>query len=58
MVDPDGGLTTYSYDAAGRLSSQQNPFGETSAWTRDVLGRADSRIAGRQVTDKGSVWDH
>ena len=23
-----------------------------------VLGRADSRIAGRQVTDKGSVWDH
>jgi RHS repeat-associated protein len=42
MTSPVG-TTFYSYDAAGRLSSLTNPFGETTTWLYDHAGRVISQ---------------
>ena len=34
MTSPVG-VTTYGYDADGRLVSMTNPFGETTTWAYD-----------------------
>ncbi len=43
MVHPDGGRTTYSYDAAGRPTSLVNPQLERTNWTYDAAGRTTGR---------------
>ena len=40
MIDPDGGRTTYAYDADGRISWLENCLNERTTWTYDNLGRA------------------
>ena len=39
MTDPEGGVTTYAYDALKRLISLTNPQGETTNFTYDSLSR-------------------
>ena len=39
---PAGGRTTYSYDAANRLTSLLNPFNERTTWVYDALSRAST----------------
>jgi len=39
MIDPDGGITTYSYDAANRISWLLNPFSEYTTFAYDSLGQ-------------------
>ena len=40
MVDPDGGRTTYAYNAAGRMSWLENWLNERTTWAYDNLGRS------------------
>lgn len=42
MTSPVG-TTTYFYDAAGRLISMTNPFGEVTTWAYDHAGRVLSK---------------
>ena len=40
MIDPDGGLTTYSYDSRNLLAALENSYNERTTWQYDALGRA------------------
>ncbi len=42
MTDPDGGVTTYTYDALNRLISLTDPKGGVTTFTYDALGRRTS----------------
>jgi len=48
LVDHDGGVTTYLYDAGNRLRSVSNPFGEVTTWTWDALGRVEQPVLGNR----------
>ncbi len=37
MTDPDGGTTSYSYDAADRLISVANPQGQVTSLSYDLI---------------------
>jgi len=39
MTDPDGGVTSYQYDSANRLTQMTNQFNETTGFVDDALGR-------------------
>jgi YD repeat-containing protein len=39
MTNPEGGVTSYTYDALKRMMSLTNSFGETTAYTYDNLSR-------------------
>jgi len=39
MTNPEGGITSYTYDALKRLASLTNSFGETTTYTYDNLSR-------------------
>jgi YD repeat-containing protein len=38
MMDPDGGLTTYQFDAAGRLDVASNPQSKRTTFSYDATG--------------------
>ena len=40
MTEPDGGVFTYTFDAASRLTSLVNPRSERTTYAHDPLGRA------------------
>jgi YD repeat-containing protein len=39
MTDSEGGVTTYGYNANGRLTSLTNPKGQTITFTYDAASR-------------------
>jgi YD repeat-containing protein len=41
-VDPDGGVTTYTHDAAGNITSETDPAGRTTSYTYDEQKRMTS----------------
>ncbi len=43
MTDPDGGLFTYAYDAAGRPDYLVNPLAERTTWTYDDASRTTEK---------------
>ncbi|MFZ2267356.1 MAG: RHS repeat-associated core domain-containing protein [Azonexus sp.] len=58
-IDPLGGMTTYTYDAAGRTSSVTDPAGRRTAYTYDdsgnllVLERPDGASLGASFNAQG-----
>lgn len=48
MTSP-AGTTSYAYDAAGRPASLLSPFGDTTTWTYDFLGRVTSQFTSTNV---------
>jgi YD repeat-containing protein len=53
MVGPDGGTTTYAYDARNALSSLVNPLSGRTTWQYDVLGRI---VTQTYASGSRAVW--
>ena len=55
MLDPDGGRSTYTRDAANRLTLLLNPDGDRSSYTYDAAGRETlKRLANGTRTSRTS----
>jgi len=44
LVDPDGGVSTYSYDGRNLLSWLVNPLAERTTWVYDELARLPTSV--------------
>jgi len=42
LTEPGGGVFTYSFDSASRLTGVQNPQGERTTWAYDLAGRVST----------------
>ena len=54
MVDPDGGKHTYTYDAGGRLLTQQSPGGKKFTFVYDAVGQPTTLQLGQGGTQVSS----
>lgn len=50
LTDPNAGTTTYDYDAAGRITRQEDSRGKVTINKYDELGRLDTLIVDTTVT--------
>jgi virginiamycin B lyase len=50
VTDAAGDVTTYTFDAVGRLIKEQNPDGSVDKWTRDFAGNVTSFTDGLNHT--------
>ncbi len=58
VTDPDGHVTTSTYDAAGNLLATTDPLGRTKSFTYNSLGEVLTATDGKGVTTTNSYDSH
>ena len=56
LSDPNAGTTTYTYDAAGRMTTQTDARGNITAVKRDLMGRDSCIIMSDGVTSSSTTY--